>query len=154
MGFRSRSPTHVHLLARRDKVFRLVWAHQYRHWTVDDWKPVAWNDESHFQLNRADGSVWVWRQPHESMDPYMNVQAGGDFVMIWGVCSWRDMGPLIRLDTTMTGERYVSILSDHHTSIHIHCAFRWTWAISEGQCDTPHIKNYYRMDPRAALFLI
>ena len=33
--------------------------------------------------------------------------------MVWGVCSWRDMGPLIRLDTTLTGNRYVIILSDH-----------------------------------------
>ncbi|GFX10571.1 transposable element Tcb2 transposase [Trichonephila clavipes] len=33
--------------------------------------------------------------------------------MAWGVCSWRDMGPLIHLDTTLTGDRYVSILSDH-----------------------------------------
>ncbi|GFW93466.1 uncharacterized protein TNCV_46691 [Trichonephila clavipes] len=32
--------------------------------------------------------------------------------MVWDVCSWRDMGSLIRLDTTLTGDRYVSILSD------------------------------------------
>ncbi|GBL74163.1 hypothetical protein AVEN_231050-1 [Araneus ventricosus] len=33
--------------------------------------------------------------------------------MVWDVCSWRDMGPLIRLETTLTGERYLSILPDH-----------------------------------------
>ncbi|GFU82397.1 transposable element Tcb2 transposase [Trichonephila clavipes] len=43
------------------------------------------------------------------MDP---VQAGGDSVTGWGVCSWRDMEPLICLDTTLTDDRYVSILSD------------------------------------------
>ncbi|GFX71597.1 uncharacterized protein TNCV_2695851 [Trichonephila clavipes] len=31
------------------------------------------------------------------------VQAGGGSVIVWGVCSWRDMGPLIRLNTTLTG---------------------------------------------------
>ncbi|GFY32466.1 uncharacterized protein TNCV_3559741 [Trichonephila clavipes] len=41
------------------------------------------------------------------------VQAGGGYVMVWGVCSWSDMGPLIRLDTKLTGDRYVSVLSDH-----------------------------------------
>ncbi|GFW41958.1 transposable element Tcb1 transposase [Trichonephila clavipes] len=41
------------------------------------------------------------------------VKAGGGSVMVWAVCSWRDMGPLIRLDTTLAGDRYVSILSDH-----------------------------------------
>ncbi|GBL74153.1 hypothetical protein AVEN_31597-1 [Araneus ventricosus] len=33
--------------------------------------------------------------------------------MVWDVCSCRDMGPLIRLETTMTGDRYLSILPDH-----------------------------------------
>ncbi|GBN39918.1 hypothetical protein AVEN_112575-1 [Araneus ventricosus] len=33
--------------------------------------------------------------------------------MLWDVCSWRDMGPLIRLETTLTGDRYLSILYDH-----------------------------------------
>ncbi|GBM92888.1 hypothetical protein AVEN_205218-1 [Araneus ventricosus] len=33
--------------------------------------------------------------------------------MVWDVCSWRDMGPLIRLETTLTGGKYLSILSDH-----------------------------------------
>ncbi|GFW50322.1 transposable element Tcb2 transposase [Trichonephila clavipes] len=32
--------------------------------------------------------------------------------MVWGVCSWHDMVPLIRLDMTLTGDRYISILSD------------------------------------------
>ncbi|GBL72264.1 hypothetical protein AVEN_115228-1 [Araneus ventricosus] len=26
--------------------------------------------------------------------------------MVWDVCSWRDMGPLIRLETTLTGDRH------------------------------------------------
>ncbi|GBO24660.1 hypothetical protein AVEN_15724-1 [Araneus ventricosus] len=32
--------------------------------------------------------------------------------MVWNVCSWSDMGPLIRLETTLTGDRYLSILPD------------------------------------------
>ncbi|GFW98778.1 transposable element Tcb1 transposase [Trichonephila clavipes] len=42
------------------------------------------------------------------------VQAGGSSLLIWCVHSWRDMeSPPIRLDTTLTSNRYVSILSDH-----------------------------------------
>ncbi|GBM81143.1 hypothetical protein AVEN_191287-1 [Araneus ventricosus] len=33
--------------------------------------------------------------------------------MVWDVYSCRDMGPLIHLETTLTGDRYLSILSDH-----------------------------------------
>ncbi|GFX68746.1 transposable element Tcb2 transposase [Trichonephila clavipes] len=82
---------------------------------VDDWKHVAWSEEYHFQLNRADGRVLVWRKPHESMNPTCpqgTVEDGGGSVMKWSVCSWRDMRPLIRLDTTLTDDRYIRILSD------------------------------------------
>ncbi|GFX90962.1 transposable element Tcb2 transposase [Trichonephila clavipes] len=50
------------------------------------------------------------------MDPTCEqgtVQAGGGSVTVWEVCSWSDMGVLIRLDTILTGNRYVSIMSDH-----------------------------------------
>ena len=33
--------------------------------------------------------------------------------MVWDVCSWSDMGPLISPDTTLTGDTYVRILTDH-----------------------------------------
>ncbi|GFT85421.1 hypothetical protein TNCV_497781 [Trichonephila clavipes] len=32
----------------RHKALRLAWARQRQHWTVDDWKQVAWSDESRF----------------------------------------------------------------------------------------------------------
>ncbi|GFX46266.1 transposable element Tcb2 transposase [Trichonephila clavipes] len=94
---------------------RLTWARLHRQWTVDDWKHVAWSDESCFQLNRSYERIQVWRQPHESMDPTCQqgtAQAGGGSMMVRGVCTCRDMGPLIRLETTLTSDLYVSILSD------------------------------------------
>ncbi|GFV93632.1 hypothetical protein TNCV_1989441 [Trichonephila clavipes] len=47
-----------------------------------------------------------------------NLQVRGLFklmetLMVWGVCSWCDMRHLTGLDTTLTSDRYVSILSDH-----------------------------------------
>ncbi|GFW00410.1 uncharacterized protein TNCV_692491 [Trichonephila clavipes] len=68
MGFRSRRLTRILSLTAQHKALRFTWAHQHRHWTVDDWKHVAWSNESRFQLNRANGCVRVWRQPHESID--------------------------------------------------------------------------------------
>ncbi|GFV89515.1 transposable element Tcb2 transposase [Trichonephila clavipes] len=45
------------------------------------------------------------------------VQAGRGSLRVWGVYSWRDMGLLICLDTTMIGDRY------EHSSEYRH--FRW-----------------------------
>ncbi|GBN39395.1 hypothetical protein AVEN_154332-1 [Araneus ventricosus] len=41
------------------------------------------------------------------------IQSGGASVIVWDLCSWRDMRPLIRLETTLTGDRYLSVLYDH-----------------------------------------
>ncbi|GFV50119.1 transposable element Tcb2 transposase [Trichonephila clavipes] len=103
------SPAPLGSRLNKHKALRLAWACQHRHWTVDDWKHVAWSDESRFQLNRADGYVRVWRKPHESLDPTCQQgtsHAGGGSEMVWDVCSWHDMGPLIRLDTTLIGDRH------------------------------------------------
>ncbi|GFQ95990.1 hypothetical protein TNCT_384461 [Trichonephila clavata] len=70
----------------------------------------------------------------------LNVQAGGGSVMVWNMCSWRDMRSLIRLDTNLTGDRYVNILS-----------FGRPREISAGQSDTTHVQNYYRV-AQGALF--
>ena len=100
----------------RHKALRLTWTRQHQHWTVNDWKHVTWSDESRLQLYRADGRVRVCRQPHQSMDPACqqgNVQADGGSVIVWGLCSWSDMRPLIGLDTTLTGDTYIRILADY-----------------------------------------
>ncbi|GFX59783.1 uncharacterized protein TNCV_1778221 [Trichonephila clavipes] len=93
------------------------------------------------------------------MDPtcqQRTVQAGGGSVMVWSVCSWCDMGPLIRLDTTLTSDRYVSILSDllhpFMSTVLSDCACMSTvhaWETSAGQCETPHVQNCYRVAPGA-----
>ncbi|GFY01757.1 uncharacterized protein TNCV_1467491 [Trichonephila clavipes] len=57
---------------------------------------------------RRSQSIGNPRQPHESMDPTCQqgtVQSGRGSMMVWSVCSWHDMGPLIHLDTTLTGGR-------------------------------------------------
>ncbi|GFU67750.1 transposable element Tcb2 transposase [Trichonephila clavipes] len=49
------------------------------------------------------------------MDPTCQqgtVQALVGCVMVWGVCSWRDMGPLKHLETALTDDSYVSIQYD------------------------------------------
>ncbi|GBL78682.1 hypothetical protein AVEN_65252-1 [Araneus ventricosus] len=101
MGSQSRRPTRVPLLTARHKALLLSWARQLYHWTVDGWKHVAWSDESRFQLYRTDARVRG------------TIQSGEASVMVWDVCSWCDMGLLIRLETTLTGDRYLSILPDH-----------------------------------------
>ncbi|GBN81596.1 Glycine receptor subunit alpha-3, partial [Araneus ventricosus] len=68
---------------------------------------------------------------------WRTVQSGGASVVVFGVCSWRDMGPLIRLETTLTGGRYFSILSDH---LHSFMSVVHSDGLGQSQQDnvTPH----------------
>ncbi|GFW45622.1 transposable element Tcb2 transposase [Trichonephila clavipes] len=152
MGFRSRRPTRVPCTTQS---FTPHLGPSHRHWTVDNWKHVARSDESRFQLNRAVGCVRDWRQPHESMDltcPQGTLLSGGGSVIVWGVCNWHDMGHLISLTTTMTGDRYVNILSDllHPFKPIVHSTD--SAGLEEFQQDNetaPHIQNLYRVAPGA-----
>ncbi len=74
------------LLSAKNRKRRLQFAQAQQNWTIEDWKNVAWSDESRFLLRHSDGRVRIWSKEHESMDPCLvsTVQAGGGGVMVWG----------------------------------------------------------------------
>ncbi len=77
------------LLSAKYRKRRLQFAQAHQNWTIEDWKNVAWSDESRFLLRHSDGRVRIWRKEHESMDPsslVSTVQAGGG-VMVLGIFS-------------------------------------------------------------------
>ncbi len=80
MGYSSRRPHRVPLLSAKDRKRRLQFTQAHQHWTIKDWKNVAWSDESWSMLRHSDGRVRIWHKEHESMDPscfVSTVQAGG-----------------------------------------------------------------------------
>ncbi len=69
MGYSSRRPHQVPLLSAKNRKQRLQFTQAQQNWTIEDWKNVAWSDESRFLLRHSDGRVRIWRKEHESMDP-------------------------------------------------------------------------------------
>ncbi|MBJ5491542.1 transposase [Salmonella enterica subsp. enterica serovar Derby] len=116
MGYRSHRPTRVPQRTAHHRAQRLAWVREHHPWTLDMWKNVAWTDESRFTLVHADGRVRVRRKPHEAMDPSCQqgtLQAGGGGILVWGLFTWTEMGPLVRVTSSLTGQRYREILDDH-----------------------------------------
>ncbi len=68
MGYSSRRPHRVPLLSAKNRKRRLQFAQAHQNWTIEDWKNVAWSDESRFLLWHSDGRVRIWCKEHESMD--------------------------------------------------------------------------------------
>ncbi|GFX75096.1 HTH_Tnp_Tc3_2 domain-containing protein [Trichonephila clavipes] len=59
MSFGSHRPTRVPVLNARYRTAHLAWARKHRAWSVEDWKLLAWSDESQFRLLNADGRLRI-----------------------------------------------------------------------------------------------
>ncbi len=113
-GYSSRRPHRVPLLSAKNRKSRLQFAQAHQNWTIEDWKNVAWSDESRFLLRHSDVKIRIWCKEHESMDPsclVLMVQAGG--VMGWGLFSWHTLGPLVPIEHCLNATAYLSIVADH-----------------------------------------
>ncbi len=60
MGYSSRRPHQVPLLSAKNRKRRLQFAQAHQNWTTEDWKNIAWSDESRFLLRHSDGRVKIW----------------------------------------------------------------------------------------------
>ncbi len=104
------------LLSDKNRKRRLQFTQAHQNWTIEDWKNVAWSDESRFLLRNSDGRVRNWCKEHESMDPsclVSTVQAGDGVVMVWGIFSWHTLGLLVPIEHSLNATAYLSIVADH-----------------------------------------
>ncbi len=62
MGYSSRRPHWVPLLSAKNRKQRLQFAQAHQNWTIEDWKNVAWSDDSRFMLRHSDGRVRIWHK--------------------------------------------------------------------------------------------
>ncbi len=114
-GYSSRRPHRVPLLSAKNRTRRLQFAQNHQNWTIEDWKTVAWSDETWFLLQHSDCMVRIWRKEHESMDPsclVSTVQAGGG-VIVWGIFSWHTLGILVPIEHRLNAPVYLSVVADH-----------------------------------------
>ncbi|GBM09238.1 hypothetical protein AVEN_20079-1 [Araneus ventricosus] len=54
-----RRSTRVALLTKRHRQLCLQWAREHRDWTMDEWKRVAWSDESRFLIHHVACGIYA-----------------------------------------------------------------------------------------------
>ncbi len=116
MGYSSRRPHRVPLQSDKNRKRQLKFAQAHQNWTIEDWKNVAWSDESQILLQDSAGRVRICHKEHESMDPsclVSMVQAAGGGVMLWGMFSRHTLGPLVPIEHHLNTTAYLSIVADH-----------------------------------------
>ncbi len=115
MDSSSRRPHRVPLRSDKNSTRRKQFTQDHQNWTIEDWKNVAWSDESRFLLRHSDG-VRIWCKEHESMDLsccVSTVQAGGGGVMVWEIFSWHTLSPLVPIEHCLNATIFLSIVADH-----------------------------------------
>ncbi|GBO01977.1 hypothetical protein AVEN_273698-1 [Araneus ventricosus] len=113
-GLCSRRLTRVPLLTKRHRQLRLQWAREHRDWTMDEWKRVAWSDESRFLIHHVDDRVRVRRLPGKQLLPPCtagHTQAAGGGIMLRGTFSWAALGPAVVVEHIMKAENYLNIIA-------------------------------------------
>ncbi len=65
MGYSRRRPHRVPLLSAKNRKRRLQFAQAHQNQTIEDWKNVAWSDESRFLLRHSDSRVRIWHKEHQ-----------------------------------------------------------------------------------------
>ncbi|UYV74086.1 hypothetical protein LAZ67_11002066 [Cordylochernes scorpioides] len=88
---------------------RLEWGRARSTW-MTEWHRVVFSDESRFCLSSDSRRVRVWRRRGERSNPAAIVerptvrQRG---IMVWGAIAYDSRSPLLRIQGTMTAQRYV-----------------------------------------------
>ncbi|GBO26320.1 hypothetical protein AVEN_81430-1 [Araneus ventricosus] len=84
---------------------------------MDEWKRVAWSDESRFLIHHVDGRVRVHRRPGEQLLPSCTAGHTGRSGWWWryyalGTFSWTALGAVVVVGQTMKAANYLNIIAD------------------------------------------
>jgi len=116
VGMRARRPAIRIPLMRQHLQTRLQWARGHVTWTLNDWTPVLFTDESRFCVDFTDRRVRVWRMTHERFAPVCianHDRYGGGSIMVWSGISMQGKTDLHIVDNgSLTGQRYVDVILD------------------------------------------
>ncbi|UYV83940.1 hypothetical protein LAZ67_X000653 [Cordylochernes scorpioides] len=82
---------------------RLEWCRARSTW-MTEWHRVVFSDESRFCLSSDSRRVRVWRRRGEIVERPTVRQRG---IMVWGAIAYDSRSPLLRIQGTMTAQRYV-----------------------------------------------
>lgn len=95
---------------------RLVWAQQYKDWTVEDWKRVIWSDECPIQLGgqgRRQRCIRKKGEAYKERNCLPTIKSGRVMLMVWACFTGDRLGPLIVCEKgSVDGEAYAELLFD------------------------------------------
>jgi len=114
---RPRRPARRIILTREHRRQRLLWCRRCRLWRVQQWRRVAFSDESRFMLRRADGRARVYRRRGERYAANCVQEAdrfGGGSVMMWASICHTGRTNLVHIPGNLNAVRYCNEILQPH----------------------------------------
>jgi len=116
VGLRARRPAIRIPLMHHHIQKRLTWAREHVTWTLNDWTPVLFTDESRLCVDFSDRRARVWRMTNERFAPVCIAEHdryGKGSVMVWAGISMQGKTELHIVENgTLTAERYCNEILD------------------------------------------
>ncbi len=116
MGSSSRRSHRVPLLSDKNSTRRIQFTPDHQNWTIEDWKNVAWSDESRLLLRHSDvGSEFgVKNMKAWIILPCLNGSGWWRWCNgVGGIFSWYTLGLLVSIEHRLNATVYLSIVADH-----------------------------------------
>ena len=116
-GIRKRKALNRPLLSEKHAAKRRKWAREHQHWTIDDWRKVAWSDECAVQRDSDIRKLWVFRRQTKSGKYVLkNIRGkskgGGILHMIWACFVGNKLGPIAFLNGSVNAQVYIDVLAN------------------------------------------
>ena len=101
-------------ISQVNKRKRLDFAKTFKNWKTEEWSGVIFSDESLFRLSGNGGIKRIRRRPDEAYKFYhLSNQSDTQGVMIWGAIFSDGVGPIVRINSNVTGDVYKTILEEN-----------------------------------------
>ena len=115
-GIRSYIAASKPYLTSKHIAARLNWCITRQQWSMQQWKNVAFSDESSFTLKPIKNHSRVWRlnntrYANRNMVP--TFKSGFVSLSVWGLFSSKGRSPLIRITGTLNQHKYIEILKQY-----------------------------------------
>ena len=102
-------------LTKAQREARLKWAKKYVQKPADFWDHVIFSDETSVHTHEAMRGTYVWRFPHEDLEPPVvqpTTKFGGTKLQVWGCLTSQGVDFACSLPDGLDSETYVGILEE------------------------------------------
>lgn len=136
-GYYGRVAKKKPLVSESNSRKRLNWCKERKNWK-EEWEKIIFSDESRFEIFKNDSQKWVWRTKEEKYhkDCLQPTVKHSDGVMVWGFFTKYYKGPLVVVEGSINGIKYIELLNQYLLPFLNEIGFDYIYQDDNAPCHT------------------